>query len=397
MTSTGDRGGRRGAPAPTEAGASALLPAGLQDVLPPEAAHEAAAVERLLACLAGHGYERVKPPLIEFEETLLTGAGAALAPQTFRLMDPVSQRMMGLRADMTTQVARIAATRLRRQARPLRLCYGGQVLRVKGTQLRPERQFAQVGAELIGPVADSADAEVVLIAAEALHALGVHELSVDLTLPPLVGMIARGLGLDEATAEALRAALDRKDAAAVAEAAGSHAALFEAVLEAAGPVEAALQRLGDLRLPEEAANGLAQMGRVIALIRARRPELTLTLDPSEHRGFEYQTGVSFTLFARNVRGELGRGGRYDTAANGGRGEPATGFTLYMDSVLRALPRPVPQQRIFVPAGSDPERAAALRAEGWATLEGLEPVADAMAEGRRLGCTHALVDGEAVAL
>src|SRR5690606_15769726 len=109
-----------------------------------------AVVERVMACFASHGYERVKPPLIEFEEGLLAGPGAALAAGTFRLMDPVSQRMMGVRADMTLQVARIAATRLKNQARPLRLSYAGQVLRVSGTQLRPERQFGQAGIELIG-------------------------------------------------------------------------------------------------------------------------------------------------------------------------------------------------------------------------------------------------------
>ena len=104
----------------TEFGDQALLPAGFQDVLPPQAAQEAAAIERLIACFAGHGYERVKPPLLEFEETILAGAGAAVAQQTFRLMDPVSQRMMGLRADMTPQVARIAATRLGQTPRPRR-------------------------------------------------------------------------------------------------------------------------------------------------------------------------------------------------------------------------------------------------------------------------------------
>ena len=109
---------------------------------------------------ASHGYERVKPPLVEFEENLLSGAGAAMAQDTFRLMDPISQRMIGLRADMTPQVARIAATRLANAPRPLRLCYAGQVLRVKGSELRPERQVGQVGAELIGADAAAADVEV---------------------------------------------------------------------------------------------------------------------------------------------------------------------------------------------------------------------------------------------
>ena len=148
----------------------ALLPAGLHDVLPPEAAHEAAVVERVMEILASHGYERIKPPLIEFEESLLGGPGAAMAGETFRLMDPISQRMMGLRADMTPQVARIASARLTKQARPLRLAYAGQVLRVRGNQLRPERQFGQVGAELIGVSAPAADAEIAAIAAECLGA-----------------------------------------------------------------------------------------------------------------------------------------------------------------------------------------------------------------------------------
>ena len=196
-----------------EGAGRALLPAGLQDGLPPEAAHEAAMTERLVAALSSHGYERVKPPLLEFEDSLLAGPGAQVSPQTFRLMDPVSQRMMGLRADMTPQVARIAASRLGRAPRPLRLCYAGEVLRVRGNQLRPERQFAQVGAELLGSDAPAADAEVVLLAAEALRSVGLESLSIDLSLPTVVGAVLQELGLEEEARAALRAALDRKDAA----------------------------------------------------------------------------------------------------------------------------------------------------------------------------------------
>ncbi|MCG8354616.1 MAG: ATP phosphoribosyltransferase regulatory subunit, partial [Kiloniellales bacterium] len=203
-------------------GDRALLPAGLQDVLPPEAAHEAAVVERLIACLSACGYDRVKPPLLEFEEGLLSGTGAKLTQQTFRLMDPVSQRMMALRADMTPQVARIATSRLGAAPRPLRLCYGGQVLRVRGTQLRPERQFGQVGAELIGAPQAEADAEVVLLAVEALEALGVSGLSVDLTQPTLLEAVAEALKLDITAQESLLAALDHKDTAAVSALAGEN-------------------------------------------------------------------------------------------------------------------------------------------------------------------------------
>ncbi len=389
----------------TEIGDQALLPAGFQDVLPPQAAQEAAVIERLIACFAGRGYERVKPPLLEFEETILAGAGAAVAQQTFRLMDPVSQRMMGLRADMTPQVARIAATRLRKAPRPLRLCYGGQVLRIMGGQLRPERQFAQVGAELIGAASARADAEAVVLAAEALAAIGIGGLSVDLNLPLLVDALAADLDIGGARLAALRQALDRKDAAAVSEIAGVSAAQFQALLRAAGPAEAALAALGAMALVGAAAEEVARLIRVVESIQAGAPDLTLTIDPAEHRGFEYQTGISFILFARGVRGELGRGGRYATepparAATGDASpepESATGFTLFMDSVQRALPEPLPPRRLYLPPDCPAARGNELRAEGWITLAGLEAVADFATEARRMGCSHALIEGAITAL
>ena len=159
---------------------SALLPAGLRDQLPPLAEHEEEITRALLDRFASYGYQRVKPPLVEFEEGLLNGVGAAVATQTFRLMDPVSQRMMGVRADITPQIARIATTRLKGAPRPLRLSYGGEVLRVKGNQLRPERGFRQVGVELVGAAkAAMGDAEVILLAAEALREIQIESLSVD--------------------------------------------------------------------------------------------------------------------------------------------------------------------------------------------------------------------------
>ncbi|MGA7868661.1 MAG: ATP phosphoribosyltransferase regulatory subunit, partial [Stellaceae bacterium] len=133
----------------TDAPHPALLPTGMHDLLPPEAEIEAQVVAQLMMTLAAHGYERVKPPLVEFEDTLFSGAGAAMAAATFRMMDPASHRMIGVRADMTPQIARIAATRLGDAPRPLRLSYAGQVLRVTGSEIRSERQIGQVGAELI--------------------------------------------------------------------------------------------------------------------------------------------------------------------------------------------------------------------------------------------------------
>lgn len=369
---------------------TALLPEGFYDVLPPDAAQEAAVIERMMAVLGGHGFDRVKPPLLEFEDTLLSGVGASMARHTFRLMDPMGSRMLGLRADMTVQVARIARSRLAAAPRPLRLAYAGQVLQVRGTQLRPERQFAQVGAELIGGAQPAADAEAALLAVEALQAVGVDRLALDLTEPTLVPALLGALDVDGGAASTLRHALDRKDAAAVTALGGAAAAALGGLLAASGPADAALAALAGIDLPAVTRPILDRLAEVVRLIRASAPDLMVTVDFVEHRGFEYHSGVAFTLFARGARGEVGRGGRY--RADGLEGEEATGFTLYMDTVLRAATPPQASRRVFLPRGTARAEGAALRAKGYVTIAGLDPGAEPLVEARRLGCAWVLRDG-----
>jgi ATP phosphoribosyltransferase regulatory subunit len=363
-----------------------LLPAGLKDGLPPDAAFEAAMVERLMACFAAWGYERVKPPLIEFEDALLSGMGAAMASDTFRLMDPVSQRMMGVRADITPQVGRIAASRLKSAPRPLRLSYAGQVLRVKGEQMRPERQIGQAGVELIGIASAAADAEAVLLAAEALQQLGVTQLVVDLNAPTLAVSYLRESGIPDPTP--VIAALDRKDAAAVKELGGKLAPTLAQLMNAVGAPPQALERLAAIALTKGAAAQRDRLIEVARLVQEAAPSLGLNVDPTDHRGFEYHTGVTFSLLGRGVAGEFGRGGRYVNQA----GEDATGFTLYLDTLSAALPAPKPARRILLPRGTSHDAALRLRQEGWVTIHALDsgPGDDKVAdekEARRLGCSH----------
>jgi len=365
----------------------ALLPAGLADLLPPEAEREAALVEAMMGVFAAHGYERIKPPLLEFEDSLLAGSGAAVAEQTFRLMDPVSQRMMGLRADTTPQVARIAATRLGAQARPLRLSYAGQVLRVRGTQLAPARQLPQAGIELIGGAAPAADAEVAVVAIEALAAIGVTAVSLDVMLPTMVPALFDAAGADAALRARLARALDRKDSAAVAalvQDQGGPLAVLPGLMAATGPADGALAALEDAALPPAARAIALNAAAVLGAIRARAPALRITLDPVEFRGFRYHTGVAFSLYGPGMSGELARGGRYVSQND----EPATGMSLYPDAVLRAAPPVEPRRRLFLPAGAD---GAAFRAQGFATVAALSPE-DTPA---RLRCTHEIKDGVAV--
>jgi ATP phosphoribosyltransferase regulatory subunit len=378
-----------------------LLPAGLADLLPPDAAREARAIDIAIERFAAFGYERVKPPLVEFEESLLGGPGAALGPQTFRLMDPVSQRMMAVRPDMTVQVARIAVTRLKHEPRPLRLSYGGNVIRVRGGALKPERQFAQVGAELIGVDSAEADAEAVLLTVDALRAIGVAELSVDLNLPTLVAAVGAGLKLPADTLRQVRRALDRKDEGAIAKVLGDARKaieLFVGLLRAAGPAEKGIAKLTTLKLPPAAATEAARLADVVKLVRTADQDLPLTLDPVDYRGLEYQTGVSFSVFALKGRHELARGGRYSAGyPEDGVSEPATGFTLYMDAVLQASESPMARPRLFLPPGTPWSEAAPWQAKGYAVVRGVTTSVDPRSEAKRLLCSHALIDKEAVPL
>jgi ATP phosphoribosyltransferase regulatory subunit len=369
----------------------ALLPAGLRDLLPPDAETEAAAVARLMEIFASHGYQRVKPPLLEFEDSLLAGFGSAVADQTFRIMDPDSQRMMGLRADTTPQIGRIATTRLSMAPRPLRLSYDGQCLRVRGSQLAPDRQVAQAGIELIGADSPAADAEIVLVAAEALAAVGLTRVSFDLTLPMLTPTLMDDAGIQGPQRAALARALDRKDAAAVKDHGGALAPVLIDLLLAAGAADKALAALNAANLCNGAGALAARLTQVVAAIRGSAPDIRLTVDPVEFRGFRYETGVSVTVYAPGRHEELGRGGRYLS----GDAEPATGLTLYPDAMLRIAPPRAPRPRVYVPLGAPTADVAALRAQGFATVAALAPTADDRAEALRLGCTH-ILDGASAA-
>lgn len=376
---------------------NALLPAGMQDGLPPEASMEADAVASMMAIFSSWGYQRVKPPLMEFETSLLGGIGQALSSEAFRLQDPVSRRMMALRPDQTPQVARIAGSRMAHSPRPLRLAYSGEIVRVRGSQIRSERQFGQVGAELIGSGTWQADVEVVLMAIDALEAAGVGDITVDLGLPALVPAIIKDTNMNDETASTLRTALDRKDASEITalekNISKGIAKTLTDVLGAVGPAATAIDKLKSLNISGDAKELLESLWRVVDGISSARPDASITIDPVENRGFEYHSGVTFAFFSMHSRGELGRGGRYQT--NFGKTvEQATGLTLFMDTILKALPiRPV-KDMVLMPLETIDADAKKLRAEGWVAIRQLDGDASPETEAKRLGCSHVLINGKA---
>ncbi|MCW2396254.1 MULTISPECIES: ATP phosphoribosyltransferase regulatory subunit [unclassified Sphingobium] len=371
----------------TEAIAPGLLPEGLADRLPPKAEASARLVREVLDTVASHGYRRVMPALAEFEETLVARLQSARAEDLLRAVDPLSQRSLAIRPDMTAQIGRIAATRMAATPRPLRLCYGGPVMKLRADQLRPERERMQVGAEIIGTDSVAAAVEIVNVAIEALQRAGVSGITIDFTLPDLVTMLADGpMPLPQGDVEAVRDSLDAKDAGSLA-ALGEAARPYLALIEATGPFHPAMERLQAFN----AGPAKGKLDNLIAALRAiAKPigwDITLTLDPTERHGFEYQSWFGFSVFAEGFIGEIGRGGSYAVAGADGKAEPAMGFSLYPDPLIDAGFGTTAAQRAFLPIGHDGARAAALRAEGWVTIAALDEADDPLA----LGC-EAILDG-----
>lgn len=361
--------------------AADLLPEGLEDRLPQSAAAAARIERAVLGVLDAHGYDRVRPPLIEFMQSMARRMDGVKTRHLFRFVDPRSLRTLALRSDMTPQIGRIAATGLAGKPRPLRLCYAGQVVRIAGDQLDPRRENLQLGAELIGRDTAAAAAEIVELAISSLEAAGATGISVDFTLPDLVDTLAaEEFPLTPDQVLAVRRELDAKDAAGLREAGGE---AYLPLLYASGPFPDALAKLAGI----DTVGALATRIEALRLIAARvEGRARLTLDPAERHGFEYQTWFGFTLYAEGVRGTLGRGGTY---LIGGSSEPATGFSLYPEELVEAVKADEPaREAVFLPLGHDPADAARLRAEGWRTVAALDESDDA----RALGCSHRLEQG-----
>jgi len=346
-----------------------LLPLGFEDLLPPQAEAEFRGIAVLMACFARFGYVRVKPPLAEFEESLLApGPGAATADQTFRVMDPQSERMLALRSDITAQIARIATSRMADAPKPLRLTYANDVIRTRASQQRTLRQFAQVGCEIVGGRENEDVIEMAVIALKGLSDVGLSNVSIDFSLPQIVDAIFTAAGLSPDDVDSLRASL-------------------------AGSADGAIKKLDALGLNDAAKVQVENLKVVLAGVQKAVSELGIenvsyTVDPLEIKGFEYHDGVTFTLFCKDAHGEIGRGGRYGIECDETKcSEKAAGFTLYMDTVRTAMPAFAEKARVFVPMDAGWDVLQELQSQKYITVRGFDGD-DAL----KATCTHQYKDG-----
>lgn len=307
-----------------------LLPSGFSDVLFPQGGHLHHEMSLLVNSFQEHGYRYIDAPLLEFEENYLKAANYSLQDQCFRMMDPQSKKMMVVRPDMTPQVARIASTRLSREERPLRLCYSGTCITVVPVSAEEtRRQIVQTGLELIGPDSAHADVEVLQIGAQALRAIGIEDVSFDLTMPQFVPRWLDEKKIPKEEQEQLLKALESKDISTISNWGNACRPHLLSLLDASGDEQRALSILDGLKLPQKSARIYQRFKQTIMQLRRICPDLRITIDLADFKGWRYHTGVCVALFSGNYAQELGRGGRYLCQ----NGEPAFGLTLRPDVLL----------------------------------------------------------------
>ncbi|HSO82143.1 ATP phosphoribosyltransferase regulatory subunit [Thiocapsa sp.] len=375
-----------------------LLPAGIDEVLPAQARVMETLRRELLDLYASWGYELVIPPFIDYLESLLTGTGQDLDLQTFKLTDQLSGRLLGVRADMTPQVARIDAHHLRRDA-PTRLCYLGTVLHTRSDGFAGTRSPLQIGAEIYGHSGIESDTEILRLIMLTLRAAGIRESYLDLGHVGIYRGLARQAGLS---------------------AAGEHA-LFDALQRKAVPeIEALIAELGLGGAPARMLSALAELNGTDALARAetllreadrpvreavdylRRladelgrwlPDVSIHYDLAELRGYRYKTGAVFAAFVPGWGLEIARGGRYDDIGRVfGRARPAVGFSTDLKELLRHGRRSdTSDAAIYAPWSSAPalqEAVDRLRASGRRVIHALPGLEQDL---RDPGCRQVLVE------
>ena len=376
-----------------------LLPDGIEEILPEEAKHLESLRRKLLELFACWGYDLVIPPFIDFLDSLLTGSGHDLDLQTFKLTDQVSGEMLGVRADMTPQVARMDAHNLKHEW-PTRLCYVGTILHTRGDPLEKTRSPMQIGAELFGHAGKDSDVEVIRLMLEMLAMTGLQQVHLDLGHVGIYRALSRQAGLNEQQESELFDVLQRKARPELAELMDRYAidtdlkTMFLKLPELNGGKAVITQAQAVfLKANDEVKNALADLAAIAEQLAARFPSLPISFDLAELRGYHYHTGMVFAAFIPSVGREIARGGRYDNiGAVFGRARPATGFSADL-KLLSALSKQSYQaaqrELIFAPLADDAalnEKIRDLRAQQRAVVQQLP---GQTGSAKELACTSIL--------
>jgi ATP phosphoribosyltransferase regulatory subunit len=341
-----------------------LLPEHIADVLPAQASRIEELRRRLLDCARGYGYELVMPPLLEHLESLLSGTGRELDLQTFKLVDQMSGRLLGLRADTTPQAARIDAHLLNHEG-VTRLCYCGPVLHTRPAGLQMTREPLQFGAEIFGHAGQEADLEVLELAMDCLHAAHCDGLVLDLADARVLRGVLAGVAIDMQGLKDLVQALADKDAALVDTLSQNlpedARRGVRALLSLYGGAEVLAQARRELPARPLIHSALDELGSLASHLQRAYPQLRVGFDLCDMGGHAYYSGPRFAIFGAAAGDALARGGRYDeVGAVFGRNRPAVGFSLDLKALAETTAPPQASPAVLAPWGEAPALRAAVR-------------------------------------
>ena len=337
-----------------------VLPDHLSDVLPSEARRIEELRRGLLDCAQGYGYELVIPPLLEHLESLLSGAGETLDLQTFKLVDQLSGRSLGLRADTTPQVARIDAHLLNRHG-VARLCYCGPVLHTRPERARATREPLQFGAEIYGHEGLEADLEILSLALDCLHRAGVQDITVDLSDVRVARGLLAGVVAGPQQLAQVHSALMSKDASELHALTQGMPAFSRDGLRALVNLYGGAEVLDSARELFGARAGIGEALDSLAWLGRHLHGVTLSYDLADMRGYSYYSGIRFSIYAQGMSDALARGGRYDEiGAVFGRNRPAAGFSFDVKMLSSNLPALAPRAAVRAPWDESPGLRDAIR-------------------------------------
>ena len=374
-----------------------LLPDGVEDILPPLAGQIESLRRDVMDTCQRWGYQLVIPPLIEYLESLFTGTGHDLELQTFKLTDQLTGRMMGVRADMTPQAARIDAHTLGDEG-ITRLCYAGHVLHTRPHHMLTGRTPIQAGCELFGSASETADLEIIALMLETLRVSGLPRVHLDLAHVSIYESLITQAGFDRETEAAVFDAMARKSVPELDQllgdcAAGSAGARLRELARVNGGVEALEQAqsiLGGASNDLDAA--LEQLGRVAQMLKRDYPEVSLGFDFCELRGYNYHTGLVFAAYVPGHGDSVSKGGRYDAIGSDfGRARPATGFSLDIRALVALGQRAYSRAgSIWAPAEADPALEGVISGLRMTETVIRALPEDAQADPAERGCDRQLV-------
>ena len=343
-----------------------LLPEGFRDSLPELATKENRVNSTFIKLMEINGFLLVKPPLLEFESSLFFLLDDNEDANSFRVLDPISQKMMGIRSDITVQIARISCGSLVELPRPLKVCYSGEVLRVNNNSLNLSRQSTQIGSEIIGIEQNDCENEIITLMIESLNCLRIKNFFINFTMPTLISAIVKDFKLSKTDLEFVRDRFNNKNSDGLEKISKQLKIISDALIDSVGDAKVNLKKLKKIKFTTKIKLEIQSFIKIISRIIKDFPGLKILIDPLEIDESNYHTGIAFKVFSENFK-ELFSGGNYKVSS-----ENCIGFSGFTESLLlESFMKKKLIKKILIPKYSDPKLKKNLQKKGFFTFQAIK--------------------------